>query len=151
MGGWGNGQRDHKPGTSKVMRLDIRYFRKHNLLQPGTSREWIQRGSIGCAVSEDGSAINLAYSSQRRGDPEPRSMHYPVPLESIPCRYGGKRLYFRCPSSNCHRRCELLYSCGAYFICRKCCGYVYPSQKGEKLGKLLQARGKLVARIFAAY
>lgn len=71
-----------------------------------------------------------------------------VPIVSIPCHYGGERQYFRCPSARCSRRCEVSYSWGAYFLCRKCCGYHYPSQLGDELDQLHGARCKIGERIF---
>jgi hypothetical protein len=148
MGGWGSGPRDYKPNTDRAKRVDIRHLRRTRQLCPGTrsalywTRGGQRSGSIGYAVSEDGCTLTLDYKSREQ------YMQYPVPLESIPCRYGGGRQYFRCPNRNCNRRCEVLYSCGAHFLCRKCCGYLYPSQKGDKLDKLREARWKAGVRIF---
>ncbi|GAB3288858.1 hypothetical protein GCM10027297_34410 [Parahaliea aestuarii] len=153
MGGWGSGPQSSEPDTSEARRVDIRFMRKHCLLQPGysSSLHWTCRGEpsghIRYTVAQDASALTLDYKVQLYGgDWEP--MKYTVPLEALPCRYGGERQYFHCPNRQCARRCEVLYSYGQYFLCRHCCGYLYPSQKGDRLDKLLEAKRKIGARIF---
>lgn len=154
MGGCGSGPRDNKPDTSESKRLDIRYMRKSRLLHPGVSGSlsWTCRGKpSGCIeyrITQDNCTLILDYQVSKSGG-EWQPMAITVPLEARPCRYGGERQYFRCPNRHCSRRCEVLYSCGLNFVCRKCCRYLYPSQKGHRLDKLSDARHKLGARIFA--
>lgn len=153
MGGYGSGPRSNKPATSEAKRVDIRYLRKHGLLRPGSagSLNWTSRdepsGSIRYRVEQNGETLVLDYRVREPGS-EWDQMAVAVPIESVPCRYGGGRQYFCCPNRGCNHRCEVLFSFGVYFVCRKCCGYLYPSQKGDKLDKLREARDKLGARIF---
>jgi len=153
MGGYGSGPQSSNPDTDEAKRIDIRYMRKHGLLQPGSmgSLSWMRRGTpngyIWYTVAQDAEDISLNYKV-RQYDEDWQPMNYAVRLDVTPCRYGGKRQYFLCPNHHCSRRCEVLYSYGAYFVCRKCCGYLYSSQKGDKLDKLSDARHKLGARIF---
>ncbi len=153
MGGWGSGPQSSKPDTSQAKRVDIRYMRKHGLLLPGSmgSLRWTRGGEpngyIWYTMGLDATSLTLDYKVRQHGE-DWQSMSYTVSLESIPCRYGGKRQYFRCPNFYCSRRCEVLYSYGVYFVCQQCCGYLYPSQKGDRLNKLLEAKRKIGARIF---
>jgi hypothetical protein len=123
------------------------------LLQPGCagSLNWTRRGepsgNIHYRVDGNGEALILDYHAREHGR-EWEKVTFAIPLESVPCRYGGERQYFCCPNMRCNRRCEVLYSRSIYFLCRTCCGYLYPSQKGDKLDKLRDARDKLGARVF---
>jgi hypothetical protein len=46
------------------------------------------------------------------------------------------------------RRCEVLHCYGVYFLWRNCCGYLYLSQEGDRLDKLLEGKRRIGARIF---
>lgn len=153
MGGYGSGPQYRRPSTSEAMRVDIRYMRKNSLLRSGKigSLHWScggrPSGDIRYSVAHNGGALILDYKVREVGG-EWQPMILTVPLVTRPCRYGGERQYFQCPNVRCRRRCEVLYSCGVYFLCRECCGYLYPSQKGDRLDKLVAARNKIGARIF---
>jgi hypothetical protein len=43
-----------------------------------------------------------------------------VQLERVAAGFGGTRLYFRCPASECGRRVMVLYLVGERFLCRRC-------------------------------
>lgn len=152
MGGYNSGPHSPKPATSEAKRVDIRYMRRHGLLRPyhGGALQWTCNGEpsghIRYTVYQE--SIELAYKVSVNGG-DWQDVWYTVQLEDVPCRYGGVRHYFRCPARNCNRRCEVLYySNNLYFLCRKCCGYLYPSQKGDKLDQLRWAQGQIGERIF---
>ena len=48
-------------------------------------------------------------------------------VETTPCQYGGKRLWFTCP--RCGKRVAVLYAPDRYFACRKCGDLAYATQK----------------------
>lgn len=151
MGGYGSGRHSGLPATNEVRRVDIRYLRKRGWLYSGASgslswsRGGKESGRVAYRIKDR--MFTLNYRFCRYGDEwEPMELH--VPLLTTPCRYGGQRYYFQCPNQNCRRRCELLYSYDKYFLCRKCCGYLYTSQKGDRLDRLQEAKGKIGARIF---
>lgn len=53
---------------------------------------------------------------------------YEIPIDKIPCHYGGFRPYFRCPLCNCRSR--LLYFDGkSLLLCRKCLNLSYETQQ----------------------
>ena len=94
--------------------------------------------------------FTLDYKVREYGeDWEPITLR--VPVTSTPCRYGGRRYYFQCRGLGCGRRCEVLYSAGKYFVCRKCAGLLYSSQKGDRLDKIRHAKDKIGKRIFEEY
>ena len=155
MGGWGSGRYGHSAVTTQESkRVDIRYIRKQGWLYDGRIGllSWTcagePSGKVGYFIR--GNTFTLDYKVREpRGEWE--SIKLPVTLTTIPCRYGGKRYYFLCPGRGCGRRCEILYSAGLYFVCRKCAGLIYDSQKGGEIDKLIEAKHKLGKRIFEDY
>lgn len=156
MGGWGSGRYGSGSAatTDEVSRVDIRYLRKQGWLYPGTrgSLSWTCRGEPAGNVhySITGDFFTLDYKTRQRGE-DWELITLPVPITSNPCRYGGQRHYFQCPAIGCGRRCEVLYSAGKYFVCRKCSGLLYSSQKGDRLDKIRHAKDKIGKRIFEDY
>ena len=57
-------------------------------------------------------------------------------LEHTPCRFGGSRRWFLCPS--CALRCGVLYLHEHRFACRRCHGLCYQSQCENQRGRLLR-------------
>lgn len=156
MGGWGSGRYRHSATTtSESKRVDIRFLRKQGWLYDGRigSLSWTCRGEPSGNVfySINGDTFILDYKVREPGADEWLPIELLVPLTSIPMRYGGRRYYFICLGQGCGRRCEVLYSAGNYFVCRKCAGLIYDSQKGGELDKLIEAKHKLGERIFEYY
>jgi hypothetical protein len=155
MGGYGSGRHSGNPSTDAVIRVDIRFMRRQGLLchrATGTlswKRNGEQSGRVGYTLTEG--SLTLKYKNRANWGDEWVPIELPVPIEKSPCRYGGQRWYFLCPNRHCQRRCELLYSMGRYFVCRKCTGYIYPSQMGGKLDRMIEAKHKLGRRIFEDY
>jgi hypothetical protein len=156
VGGWGSGRYGSGSAatTDEVNRVDIRYLRKQGWLYPGArgSLSWScggePSGNVGYSIS--GNTFTLDYKSRQYGEEwEPVTLH--VPMVTTPCRYGGQRYYFQCRGLGCGRRCEVLYSAGKYFVCRKCAGLLYSSQKGGVIDRLIEAKHKLGKQIFDDY
>lgn len=61
-----------------------------------------------------------------------------IDLESIPCRFGGRRFYFICPCSG--RRCEVLCSIGGEFASRQHHRLTYFSTTETALERLGRAK-----------
>jgi hypothetical protein len=59
------------------------------------------------------------------------SRDYSFNLESVPCRYGGKKWFIRCGLSKngvyCGRRARVLFSIGGWYGCRNCGNITYAS------------------------
>lgn len=116
--------------------IDLTALRKWGVLKQGWrsgtirwSRHGEERGQV-CyeamiATEDRPNVLRLLYTSTSRHE-EPHKMDYRVHLLSIPCRYGGRKWFFQCPT--CSRRCRILYESGQYFVCRKCTGLWYDSQ-----------------------
>jgi hypothetical protein len=130
--------------------LDIRRFRQCGRLSPVQHFGWRwtcdgePRGNIGLSTFE--THMELRYTWTPSGG-EPTGRHLRVPLERVPCRFGGWRVWFQCPW--CDRRCALLYglSGDGYFACRLCLKLVYASEAEDKLGRLWRKQSKLEAKL----
>jgi len=79
-----------------------------------------------------------------------RDYDYTVPLETIPCYFGGARYYFTCPE--CSRRVGVLYLAPGevYFRCRHCQDLSYQSRNcsverkyGIATGEIRRLRGEV--------
>jgi hypothetical protein len=71
-----------------------------------------------------------------------------IPIAWTPCRFGGERPWFSCPSvtSNgvrCRRRVAMLYGAGRLFACRHCCGLAYASQHESSHARGLRKSQKI--------
>lgn len=132
MGGLGSGRHwrwDKRDTTCDYVRLDVRWLKRKGCLRPGWSGtlNWSRRGEQFAWINVDSAdgQITLRYRT-RRGDSEWQERHHPVSVEWSPCRFGGNRAWFRCPS--CSRRAAILYG-AAVFACRRCLQLVYESQR----------------------
>ena len=156
MGGYGSGRRGsgRAATTSEVKRVDIRYIRKQGWLYSGRKGflSWQCRGetsgTVGYSISGD--VFTLDYSVRQHGE-EWEAITLEVPLTTTSCRYGGQRYYFQCRGLGCGRRCEVIYSTGKYFVCRKCAGLLYTTQKSDRLDQIRIAKDKIGERIFEEY
>ena len=76
-----------------------------------------------------------------------------IELEQTACRFGGNRLWFRCPEMDCRRRALKLYVAGE-IKCRRCLRLSYASQRlslcmraiqnAQKIRLVLGANGSLL-------
>jgi hypothetical protein len=132
MGGRGSGRQwgTVRGTTAECPALDVRRLQKGELLLPGRSFpcEWTESGkkvaSVYVRTYED--RIELSYD--HLGAIGWKRQHYAVSLEWLPCHYGGRRPWFRCPAIGCGRRVAIIYGRGP-FACRQCHRLAYPSQR----------------------
>jgi hypothetical protein len=135
MGGSGSGRHwsTVRGTTSECPSLDVRRLQRGRLLLPGQSfpYEWTRSGkkvaSVQVTTYED--RIELAYDHVGAGAGRQGERYcYSVLLEWLPCNYGGRSAWFRCPAIGCGRRVAILYGKGP-FACRHCHRLAYPSQR----------------------
>lgn len=92
-------------------------------------------------TNKDAPYVHFIYTIQRPNG-ETQKLEYNVSLVTTPCRYGGKRFWFKCPlerdGKSCGLRVGVLYLGGNYFGCRHCYNLTYKSRglsgKFERLG-----------------
>lgn len=135
MGAFGSGRHAQHDTTSQMPRLDVRWLQRAGLLEPGSLSQ--RRGSraAGSAASlqvraEDQRLI-LAYRTPLT-DEVPHTLTYAVAIEWTPCRFGGRRAWFRCPVAGCGRRVAILYG-DPLLACRHCHRLTYDSQREGEL------------------
>lgn len=75
------------------------------------------------------------------------SSKQPVQFDLVPCRYGGVRAFFVCPSEGCSRRVADLYAVEGVYRCRACHGLAYRSQQLRPADRARQRRDKIVQRL----
>jgi hypothetical protein len=70
-----------------------------------------------------------------------------VEIERFPCRFGGDRAYFRCPT--CSRRCLFLYRPPNEwdFACRECLQLIYEAETDTSYAALRRRQRKLEERL----
>jgi hypothetical protein len=150
MGGWGSGRRwASKNTTGDYRQLDVRRLQQSEVLERRYAFNWQwtrngeQTGFITIRPEDD--RLNLMYRSRSAGE-DWVDYEYPVLLERTPCRYGGERVWFRCPARGCGRRVAILYG-GAIFACRRCRDLAYPSQREPQHDRLLGRAQSLHVRL----
>lgn len=134
MGGIGSGRRRHfgtKNTTEESRPLDIRRLQRGGVLMPGRRFEW-QWTISGKPVADiqvrvEIERVVLVYRYRRRGESEWQDVEAPVRIDRTPCRYGGTRPWWLCPS--CGRRVAVLYANGRLYACRLCCKLAYSCQR----------------------
>lgn len=64
-----------------------------------------------------------------------------------PCRYGGRRAWFRCTKLGCGKRVAILYQHPRGFRCRHCCQLDYQSHRERAYDRTLRRSRRLRARV----
>lgn len=132
MGGSGSGNtsaRDARPTTAERARLDIRAWRRADLLagrgDAGEWREWCPGGGLRVQVVDlapapspgapPALALRLARTRQP-GGAAAVEVHSWIDLAWTPCQFGGHRPWFVCPGeaggAPCGRQAAILYDAG---------------------------------------
>jgi hypothetical protein len=149
MGGFGSGRHGGRECTDDMRALDVRRLQRDDYLQDGMAYgwQWSRRGEVFASVQVRVQAdrLILDYRQRQRGG-EWQDMHYPVLLERTPCRYGGERVWWRCPAAGCGRRVALLFG-GAVFACRHCHRLAYRSQREAPDDRATRRADKLRDRL----
>lgn len=141
MGGYLSGRyRTRNRGTvESACRIDLRFLRAQGAFREGSvsagSLRWLRHGEETGSVGYTADLASLdspqlVVSFTYRGEAK-RTV---IALEAVPTRFGGHRLYARCPLSG--RRCEVLPIVGGMIACRQVHRLSYASQSLDRLGRL---------------
>ena len=134
--------------TASQHRVDIRWLRKQNLLQPGTSGpiSWScngeETGRINFKIEGNNMILSYRYGSQGC---EGESVEQVVHMTQTPCNYGGYRKWFLCP--RCSKRVEILYGVEKHFLCRHCYSLTYDSSNASPLQRIYDKAIKLQKKL----
>lgn len=152
MGGIGSGRLSTGRSTiESCKRIDIRYFRRHNLLRQGITGmlRWTCRGEpsgdVQYQVCER--ALLLTYRYRYAGG-EWQPVRQEIALATTPCHFGGVRYWLICP--DCQRRCAILCGEGRLFLCRRCYQLPYQTQLENEHGRACIRRNKLEDQLYGA-
>lgn len=98
---------------------------------------WTSDGRTTMAITSGPGCVVVSLS-----EPGPEGtvwrLDQPAELVWAPCRFGGGRLFVRCPG--CGRKVLRLYWRARVLRCRRCHGLAYTSQRSQPEGALLRAR-----------
>lgn len=152
MGGFGSGRREYgssgRSTVESVRSLDVNRWHREGYLRAGLafSWEWTYADGGRAVINAESrpEEVVLRYRiREARGDW--KSVDEVVPLERTPCHFGGFRSWFRCPS--CGRRAVKLYGAGTYFLCRRCYGLAYASQREKRCERASRRALKIRRRL----
>jgi hypothetical protein len=169
MGGWGSGsqKRSFISTTAEAYRLAISDLRHHEcfgqisdlLSSTGTRAELeicsAEPGSYEVRVwsgSSTGYGFGISENEvDRRLWLSPDSLF--IRMVGTRPNYGGIRVWFVCPKSDCGRKCAVLYrqwdTSSRAFACRRCARIVYESQRMSRLDRLEAKAERLTSRLIS--
>jgi len=151
MGGYGSGRHSYRGVLEHSRRLDVNRWHREGLFRGVTAGLWVWRDKDGHEVASIGyraspHEVTLTYTLDPRGE-EARGMEYTVPIAWTPCTFGGERPWFECPSLHCQRRAGKLYLRRGYFLCRRCTGLRYQSQREDRAGRMMLKAQSIRAKV----
>ena len=134
--------------TSSLPRLKIKTLKESGCLEPGFAGtlSWPGTGLSSSAIrfrSEE-DRILLDDPSNSKPDHCGRQV-LAIPLERLPCHFGGYRTWLRCPS--CNGRTTSLFILARQFACRVCHGLKYESQQANKIDRLADRINRIFTRL----
>ncbi|HLI17850.1 MAG TPA: hypothetical protein VKV22_06230 [Rhodanobacteraceae bacterium] len=156
---WGGGWHPH---IESALCLDVRKMFRTRAIWPGCDKSgsWVWTDSNGEQVSAIGYRATLGDASgtltldYTQGTGEDRkAITCTIALESLPCHYGGRRWFARCPYT--HRRAWKLYKWAAieWFCCRDAITPkpTYASQRAGGLDRINSQRWALRRKLGDEY
>lgn len=148
---YGAGRPGYKVAAESLHRVDVRLWARKKYICHDVERwfswNWTRNGEPSGSISVNASAREtvLNYRVRANGSDEWQEKRDRVTISQTPCRFGGARHWFHCPT--CRRRCEVLYLRFGRFACRHCNRVAYTSQRGAPLDRLQHKLEKMRDRI----
>ena len=168
MGGWGSGSelRSSIATTAQAYKFDMSVLRETGLLDEfrrvlvQDPRAFVE---LELTAQREESYLLRPWIGTRTGNGpglEPTEVSrvawlaetslFVTVVSSVP-NYGGLRLWFLCPRSNCRRRCRILYrerhTNARAFTCVRCAGMAYQSQRETRVDRLANRANRLASRL----
>jgi hypothetical protein len=149
MGGRGSGRHNgaKKRRVEACVALDVNELRRTGALVPGVcgTLSWQEENSALLAFRAKADALVLAYFPGQFAASE--AMEQRIALTCSPAKFGGTRVYFVCPGSECGRRVSKLYFTGGAFRCRDCQRLAYECQAEDRSRRARRRADKRRARV----
>jgi len=153
MGGSGSGtwyRYETKISIDQMMRIDIRYLKKHGMLKTGRyPLAWAlsngaEFGQVSLGVIEKkGVVVSFNWQSDSTG--LLTQYNIPIRFSQSACSYGGFRQWLNCP--RCRRRVSIVALYPPVIACRHCLNLTYSSQNERPMYRALRRRNKIGDRI----
>ncbi len=143
----GSGRPRRRPIAERMLRIDVRPWRREGLLVEGTKGvvEWRRDSTEGGVLRQVGFTTGAGEVTFSVGTGT-GSRSQRVRLATGGYRFGCVRQYwFVCPS--CQRRIAILYVGADGLACRRCLGVAYASQSGSRLANACRRLRKVEARL----
>lgn len=140
MGGRGSGfQGRAKTLTNERLRLDVGKLAKGGVLTPGTRAVVSWKGGSCLDLKAEAATVVLSYCQDLTNRRDC------IGLDWVPCRFGGSRVWFRCPW--CNRRCGGLYASTSGFCCHKCADLNYQATREDPRYLHMRRADRIRARL----
>lgn len=137
-----------KPDVDQFRKLDVRWLQRHGCLEESGHVYFRDRRIGPAAVTIDvcQGYLALTYRVLLPGENQVRDIQSLVPLDWVPCNYGGRRPWFICPNPECRRRVAILYG-NVAFACRHCHRLAYECQKETEDDRALRRADNIRRRL----
>jgi hypothetical protein len=149
MGGPGSGRHNgtKKRRVESCLTLNVNELLREGALVPGTcgTLSWQCDSAAGESLAFRAEADTLIISHFERGV----MIEQRIALSNSTANFGGTRVYFVCPGSECGRRVSKLYLARAAFRCRDCQGLAYECQAEDRQKRARRRADKRRARLGA--
>jgi ribosomal protein L37E len=154
MGGYGSGRTSQRGVLENCLLLDMNLWNRQAKLRGHSSGIWqwaYDDGEVVSTISYTATPelVELSYRADKGTEAE-KHMLCCVAVAWTPCHFGGRRPWFQCPNTRCQRLCSKLYLHGGHFICRRCTGRAYQSQRETSSNRLFRKARKMRRRLGAS-
>ena len=78
---------------------------------------------------------------------DPVLMHWVLRVQTTATNFGGRRVWFECPSRDCQHRTRYLYVGINCIACRQCFRLLYPSQYHDPIGRAFDRLRRATERL----
>jgi hypothetical protein len=106
---------------------------------------WARDEAASVAFRADSAGLVLSYRDRREANSHPVEQR--VALSWVSAAFGGTRVYFICPGSECGRQVSILHFADRLFLCRRCHGLAYESQSEDARRRARRRANKHHARL----
>jgi hypothetical protein len=150
MGGPGSGRHNgmKKRRVESCLALHVNNLRRAGALLPGASGtlSWeSDNGAVSLAFRAEADALALAYTADHFTNSE--VIEQRIALVHGSATFGGTRVYFVCPGTECGRSVSKLYFTRGDLRCRDCHGLAYECQAEDRQRRARRRADKRRARL----
>lgn len=141
-GNYRSGRSGWRDRIEDYIRVDVMGLKRDGVFGVACTGLQIAPSCSEVALEYHGGTLILHYRQFETGDSRYFDVKQQVTIEHSPCRFGGSRPWFRCPT--CDSRVGSIYRDEhSRFGCRKCYDLVYRSQRESWSGRKYLAANKL--------